>query len=159
MGEADMLYACDAKWWDAHDGAPAFHGDRWTQSESGGFACAARHGLKVVKSAGGPLPRLSGEVITQGGNSGYQAVNLAVLSGARRVILIGFDMSAPDGRRHFFGNHDAPGLSNASPYATFVNAFNRAAPIYAEAGVTILNASRRSALKCFKQCDLERALS
>ena len=31
---ADMLYACDLKWWRWHDGAPYFLGEKWTQDHN-----------------------------------------------------------------------------------------------------------------------------
>lgn len=156
---ADVLYACDARWWDAHEGAPAFAGDRWTQDANRGVEAGERWGLNVVRSERTDRPLLDGDTIGQGFNSGFQAVNLAALMGATRIVLVGFDMGlGPDGESHFFGDH--PGKLNVlSPYAMFIGAFNAAAPCYAEAGVAVLNASRRSALTCFPTVSLERALA
>ncbi|HCZ48509.1 MAG TPA: hypothetical protein DCZ11_05850, partial [Gammaproteobacteria bacterium] len=48
--------------------------------------------------------------IHQGGNSGYQALNLAVLLGAERVILLGYDMHGG----HWHGRHGGR-LNNPEP--------------------------------------------
>lgn len=160
LPEADILYACDARWWDFHKGVQAFEGERWTQTAAGGSDCAKRWGLELVEGRPGNIPSLSGGAITHGGNSGFQAVNLAALQGARRIILLGFDMGcAPDGRRHFFGNHEDARLNVLPAFRLFVKAFTVAAPVYREAGVEILNASRRSALTCFPKISLEPALA
>jgi hypothetical protein len=160
LPEADLLYACDARWWDHHKGVQAFEGERWTQTAAGGVECAARWGLNLVEGKPGNIPDLTGSSVRHGGNSGFQAVNLAALQGVRRIILLGFDMGcAPDGRRHFFGNHADPCLNVLPAFRLFVKAFTVAAPVYRAAGVEILNASRRSALTCFPSTPLEPALA
>lgn len=156
---ADLLYACDAKWWRAHEGAPLFRGERWTQDKRGGLEAAREFGLHCVASQGGSLPSTDPAVITQGMNSGFQAIEIAALMGARRIILVGFDMGlGPSGVRHFFGDH--PGeLNQSSPYHLFLKAFNEAAPHWRDRGLEIINASARTALTCFPRSGLEEALA
>lgn len=162
---ADVQYAADAAWWAAHPDAAEVAGDCWTQSVQTGLTARdakvferLKPKLNVVASKRGDLPSFDPGVIGQGSNSGFQAVNLAVLLGACRLILVGFDMGlGPKGEKHFFGKH--PGALNMdSPFPIFIRAFERAAPIYAERGIVVLNASRRSALKCFRQVKLEAVL-
>lgn len=160
---ADALYHADAKWWldpttaDAAD----FAGERWTQDHGPGQADAVEaKGLQVIASIAGSVPVFSGKRIAQGMNSGFQAVNLAVAFGAIRVVLLGFDLArGPDRRTHFFGNRTSRKLAIDSPFDLFIKAFAAAAPVYAQQGVTILNASRRSALTCFRKADLEEELT
>lgn len=110
-----------------------------------------------MESRPGDVPTADPAFITQGMNSGFQAMDLAVLMGASRVILTGYDMGLAGRVRHFFGDH--PGLMNVnSPYHLFIRAFDAAAPHYAARGVEILNASRRSALTCFPMIPLEAVL-
>ena len=53
---------------------------------------AAAWGINQLKSVAQPgLSRTQG-VIHQGKNSGYQALNLAYLLGAKRILLLGYDM-------------------------------------------------------------------
>lgn len=157
LPEADLLYSCDERWWSAHAGVPGFAGERWTQSKNRGLECAARFGLRVVDSEATSVPSDDPARIAQGSNSGFQAVNLAALAGARRIILVGFDMSSPAGRKHFFGDH--AGAMNVPPaFSLFIRAFNDAAPVYAARGVEIINASRSTALSCFPRQTLEKVL-
>lgn len=93
--------------------------------------------------------------IHQGSNSGYQALNLAVLFGAIRILLIGFDMKLSEtGRRHWFGNH--PGKMNkASHYDQFIRAFYTTTADLKRAGVEVLNCTPGSALDAFPIAKLE----
>jgi hypothetical protein len=152
---ADDLYACDYRWWKVHEQASrAFQGTRWTQDQK-----AAREwkSLRFIPSA----PRLGlgtdpAGPIHQGQNSGYQAVNLAYLLGARTVILLGYDMSHDNGRAHFFGSHSQNGLIDAPDYRPYAKAFEHMAP--GQYGLTVINCSRRSALECFPRERLEDVL-
>lgn len=93
-------------------------------------------------------------VINEGGNSGYQAMNIAYHAGARRLVLLGFDMQRTAGRSHWFGDH--PGRMNVpSPYEQWVAAFRPLAADLAAAGVEVINASRATALDCFTRAELE----
>jgi hypothetical protein len=93
-----------------------------------------------------------------GSNSGYQAINLAVHFGVSRILLLGFDMQvAPDGRKHWFGNH--PGnMNNNSPYGLFIEKFGTLPPDLKKAGVEVVNCSRVTALECFQRMTIEEAL-
>jgi len=81
---------------------------------------------------------------------GASAINLAYLMGARRIVLLGFDMQG--GNWH--DNHRAPPLENAFA-RHFIPSLNRMAVELAAAGCEVFNANRDSALKCFPFCDLE----
>lgn len=99
-------------------------------------------------------------MIAQGFNSGYQAVNLAALAGAARIVLIGFDMAAaPDGRRHFFGDHPEERMNAPHPFGLFLTAFARAAPVYAARGIEVVNASRATALDSFPRVGFEEFIA
>ena len=93
-------------------------------------------------------------MIREGGNSGYQAINLAFHFGAARIVLLGFDMQRTGGQMHWFGNH--PGkLHVPSPYKDWVLRFNQLAADLRDAGVEVLNCSRETALECFERVPLE----
>lgn len=157
---AAVLYAADHEWWDAHKGAAGFAGERWTQDKpkGQGAACAARWGLACIRSEDRAGMSFDPAIVHQGYNSGYQAVNLAVLFGATRVLLLGFDCQPTGGRRHWFGDH--PGkLNRASPYPEWVRAFTGAAPQLAAAGVEVVNCSRATALECFPRMPIGDALA
>lgn len=96
-------------------------------------------------------------MIHWGGNSGYQAINLAYLWGARRVVLLGYDMQKTDGKSHWFGDHPK-GLNGNSPYPTWIQKFDRLAADLKSEGVEVINATRETALRCFQRANLEDIL-
>jgi hypothetical protein len=147
---ADVLYACDAKWWDVHKGCPGFLGERWSSHEKGGSndkrEAGAKYGLKLVAGRSGETFRTDG-AIAYGSNSGFQAVNLAILFGASRIVLVGFDMREVGGRRHFFGEHPRP-LRSGGCFQSWAAKFASAAKCL-PAGVQVVNATPGSAVKAF----------
>lgn len=102
---------------------------------------------------------LGGDEVGWGGNSGFQALNLAVNFGARRIILIGYDMQIANGV-HWHGRHGS-GLNN--PAESNVRAWRRhfgsIAGHLADLGVEVVNASRETALTCFPRARIEDALA
>lgn len=153
---ADLLYAADAAYW-AHDAeARDFPGLKVTQDAK----AAARYGLHRVKLD--PLGRTMrfdrvGE-IGAGGNSGFQAINLAAQAGAARIVLVGFDYSLARGV-HWHGRHGG-NLNNPSSLnvARWREDLEAAAPMLADLGVDVLNASPHSSLTAFEKRPLEACL-
>jgi hypothetical protein len=96
-------------------------------------------------------------IIRTGGNSGYQAVNLAWLFGASRIVLLGFDMGATGGRLHWHKDHGGK-LHNPVPakFKNWLRAFNLMA---SSCSVPIINCSRQTALTCFPRMDLDEGLA
>ena len=88
-----------------------------------------------------------GDIIGGGCNSGFQALNLAVLWGADRVIFTGLDMHGT----HWHGKHKTPGLNNPgeSMFRAAVMAFKRAAEQCRGLGVEVVNASPGSRVDAF----------
>lgn len=86
-------------------------------------------------------------------NSGQQAVHLATVLGARRIILLGYDCSLRNGL-HFHGAHrhglSNPGLQTA---AAWQRQFRRLMPSLT--GVDVINCSRYSELTCFKRKEFD----
>jgi hypothetical protein len=155
LPSAPVLYACDAKWWEVHGGCPGFAGERWSTHQKGSNdkkACAEKYGLNLVPGRSGEEFRNDG-VIAYGGNSGFQAVGLAIIFGAARIVLAGFDMREVGGRRHFFGEHPRP-LRNGGSLQKWAQRFDKAAKSV-PAGVSIVNATRGSAIKAFPFVGLE----
>lgn len=148
---ADVLYAADGAWWDAHQGVPQFSGARVTQD----VAAARRWRLHYIASKRGAGFSTSWECIHRGDNSGFQALNIAVLAECAPIVLLGFDMRMQGKQRHWFGDH--PGSLNVnSPYHTFAAAFDEAARRAPQ--LNIINATRDTALECFEKCDLRSVI-
>ncbi len=148
---ADVLYAADAAWWDAHQGAQEFLGARVTQDA----ASARRWRLHYIASKRGAGFSSTWDFIHRGDNSGFQALNIAVLAECAPIVLLGFDMKMRGTQRHWFGDH--PGALNVrSPYHTFAAAFDEAARRSPE--LNIINATRETALECFRKRDLRSVI-
>lgn len=155
---ADMLYACDHRWWKLRGPAPEeFAGER-VQGHIGnreGLWPGTWHG--GVKAGCNDI-LIHGPHIGGGGNSGFQAVNLAVRMGARRIVLLGFDMGH-SGQAHWHADHGS-GMSNPA------NAFLRRCALILDRqigalqmlGIEAVNASRQTALVRWPRVSLERAL-
>lgn len=136
--------------------ATQFRGECWTISAG----ARERFGLFWVygQDYGGLSP--APDYIHTGKNSGYQAIGLAHMFGAARIILLGFDMQADGRRQHWHGNHP-PGLANGTEgrYARWLRAMAPLAFDLRRVNCKVLNASRRTALKCFQRVTLENALN
>lgn len=98
------MFATDLAWWESTSGEKArskFKGEMWTSSrevvDKYSFInlIARKQGVGVG----------SDFVYTGGGNSGFQAVNLALIMGAQEVILLGFTMKLVDGKTHWHRDH------------------------------------------------------
>lgn len=92
------------------------------------------------------------------GNSGFHALNLAVQFGARRIVLVGFDMRLDHGV-HWHGRHP-PGMNNPSDgmMAHWRRALDKAPATLARLGVEVVNASGISALTAFRKVPLLEAI-
>lgn len=96
--------------------------------------------------------------LRHGRNSGYQAVNLAVHVGARRIVLLGFDMRRDaNNRSHFFGEHAYHTVP--SQYDMFTRCFDSMIAPLQVLGVEVLNATRDTALTSFPRVSLAEALA
>lgn len=156
---ADFLYACDGPWWDVHQGCPNFAGEKWSSHQKQAnekLVHAKRYGLKLVAGKHEKGFSKNPEFIHYGSNSGFQAINLAILFGAVHIILVGFNMQSVSGRAHFFGDHKGR-LNKSVNYTRFIGSFNVASTMMPK-GVKIVNATPKTALKCFPILDLERAI-
>lgn len=92
-----------------------------------------------------------------GCNGGYQAINFAALAGAKRVVLLGYDMHYPGGRSHWHAGH--PTKVPEQHYTGFyARLFATLLPQAKKLGVSIVNASIGSYLKTFPIVPLEEAL-
>ncbi len=149
---ADAFYACDGRVWQWHqESIAAFRGLKFAMDRE-----AAKYGATVLRNGG--VWGLSSDptTVANGRNSGYQAVNLAVLLGASRIILLGYDMQmGTNGEHHWHKDHPNKGKP---PYSACVAAFKTLVEPLAAAGVTVTNCSRRTALTMFPFRDLEATL-
>lgn len=171
---ADLHYAADAKWhqWHAAGVAKPAIGltadqvrERW--QNFAGVKCSAQshedapehvhlmrnthhpaHGLGLSRDPG---------ALVSGRNSGFQAFNLAVLSGAKLLLLLGFDGAlGKDGATHWHGGHPRP--PHHRVYSEFRRAMSAAERDVEAMGVRVLNCSPGSAIDSWPKVPLTAAL-
>lgn len=95
--------------------------------------------------------------IGAGGNSGFQAINLAAQLGATRILLIGFDMTDRMGLLHWYGRNNWSQANNPDEnrFKDWIGALLKAAPVLKARGVEVLDCSLQGALHCFPKVALE----
>lgn len=135
---ADVLYGCDAKWWYWHKGAEGFQGRKYAMQPQG----KKWPGVDVLANTGAKGLELDPTGLRTGNNSGYQAINLAVHFGAKRIILLGYDMRG----NHCFGHHPD---NSRPPFHLCIERFKTLVGPLREAGVEVINCTPKSALDAF----------
>jgi hypothetical protein len=151
---ATLIYAADEEFWDYHPDVHQHKAEKWTANRD----AARAHDLHHIPVVHDDIISLNPELLHSGYNSGFQTLNLAILRGYTEIILLGFDMCITDhNRTHFFGNHP-PQLRQHSPYADFIRAFTRSAPVIEAQGIRVINASCVTKLECFERKTIEDAL-
>lgn len=155
---ADVLYGCDWRWWLKHGGVPGFAGLKVSLSNSRGHLDRYA-AIKLLENTGVDALETRPSGLRTGRNGGYQAINLAVHLGARRILLLGYDMKAAgDGRTHWFGDH-ADWPTRPSVYATaMLPHFAGLAAALRDVGVETINCTLDSALTVFPCTDVETAI-
>lgn len=161
---ADVLYACDKEWWDHAENRPTaaeFDGLRVTQHED--VAMNRRPGepriFRAPRKRGQHVLSFDPSYIGDGENSGFQALNLAVHFGARRIVLLGYDMGlAADGRAHHHPDHTKSRNPEAESFLKWIPHFNASADALIAHNIEVVNCSRASALTCFLRVDLRRVV-
>ena len=158
---ASALYGCDGTWWLSKGGVPEFAGLKVTQDVTASTAYGLRR-VRLHLATGRMHMDVAGEIgggsRRGGGNSGFQALNLALQFGAARILLVGFDMSLAGGV-HWHGAHPAR-LNNPSARAIghWAEVLDAVAPAIADLGVEVLNCSPPSALAAYRKANLAEAL-
>ncbi len=146
---AEVLYACDSKWWYWKRGEKdlaSFAGLKYTLDLK-----AAHYGAQALRNTGDTGLDVRPTCVRNGRNSGYQAINVAVHLGAAKIVLLGYDMQGD----HYFGHH--PDQSRP-PFQHCLKWFQTLVKPLAELKIDIVNCTRKTALLCFPRQPLEEAL-
>lgn len=133
---ADALASTDAAWWKAHPDALEFPGRKF----------GIIHDFQGVTG----VETLH---VDTGTNSGLLGIMAAVKMGAKRVLLLGFDLHSPGD--HFFGRHPKP--LKSTPVKRMED-FKRQFANYKPRGVEIINCTVGSELHCYRKATIENCL-
>lgn len=139
---ADAVYAMDKKWWmfysellDKH-----FRGLRIGRHEMiQRYSVIKLHDFNAYN------------------NSGAGAISLAARAGARRVVLLGYNLCHAHGQVHHHGDHPR-GLGNARSVGSWPRAFSELRQHLDRMGVEYFNSTRNSLLD-WPWLDLKEALA
>lgn len=157
---ADMVYGCDAAWWKNSQGLPKYTGLKvaFEQTLKPLFPDIKFVDIDVHKKVDRILTDRPG-LIGSGGNSGFQAVNLAVQFGAKRILLVGFDMHDRSGV-HWYGRAGGMGRNNPDEnnFRRWRAAFAASVPDFEALGIEVINTAPYSSLTCFKKQSIEATL-
>lgn len=102
---AQVVYWSDPEFWLWHGEALAGHSGLKVTTDGLG----PREGVTEIARTGLDGLETAAFAVRHGCNSGYAALNLAVLMGAREIVLLGLDMrDAADGADHWHDGYPAP---------------------------------------------------
>lgn len=140
---ADALYAADYRFWQTYiaDIRRVFRGELWTVDARG----AHQYKLNLVQRGTREGLAKEANTVNTGGNSGFQAINLAAQWGAARIVLLGYDMQRTDGKEHHYGKHEGR-LPNGVGFKLWIPCFGPLMRDLRKVGVEVWNATRETAI-------------
>ncbi|WLB14828.1 hypothetical protein QIH87_49820 (plasmid) [Bradyrhizobium elkanii] len=156
---SDALYGLDRGWWIANQGAPSFGGLKISPSPT---ACRV-YGLlqvrlrPVAEILTGEIGIIGAGLRTGGGFSGFHAINLAIQFGARRILLVGFDMNLSAGA-HWSKDCQGVGKPDKARTESWRASLDAIRPQFDRLGIQVINIGERSSLKSFKKMSQSEAL-
>jgi len=149
----DILYACDLKWW------------KWHHDKTVDLRC-----LKITPDPGAALKykdliyikgkfadglAADASQVNYGNNGGYQALNVAAHTGAKKIILIWFDHRTPGNKTHWFGDHPD---NVRSIYKNWVKAWESIVEPLKQLKINVINCTPESALTVFPMAELKKTI-
>lgn len=96
--------------------------------------------------------------LRDGGNSGYAAINLAYHLGAKKIVLLGFDMQTNGKETHWHEGYTSTADNSAMERLMIPNFDSLVEPLE-KRKVKVYNASPMSKLTCFDKISIEEALA
>jgi hypothetical protein len=167
---ASVFYFCDEHWWQYQmaknlrsiSTVPAspvcFHEmiyrGFWVTSSPAFQGHPQVHYLRLTGQLGLETAPLG---LRHGSNSTYQAMNLAVHYDVRRIVLLGVDMRAINGRTHWHDEIRPDGFESVIR-DSMLPCFDSLVEPLAKIGVEVINATPESGLKCWPFQSLESLL-
>lgn len=162
-----VSYFCDSKWWQQSmaankrtlDNTYSFHDaiyKLWWFTGSPDFAGHPQvHSVRLTGQLG---LEVAPSGLRHGSNAGYQAINLAVHFGAKKIVLLGYDMRMQEGRTHWHNEPRPDGFADVLAQSMLPHFATLVEPLE-QLGIEVINATPDSALECFPKMSLEDALT
>jgi hypothetical protein len=170
---ADACYFADASWWRRQEkgferfwpwvrfdaaalrAAHAGFAGQWISMRELDAIRDPRVHLMEHAGNGGLSPTRYG--VCTGANSGFQALNLALLSGGNPVLLVAYDMRLDGRRTHSHNGH--PRNSSEGQLRDWAVLFGSLSGAVAALGVRVLNCTPGSRITAFPMVPLAEALA
>ena len=157
---ADVVYGCDGAWWRHRKGMSEFRGLKIAYDPR---ACT-EFGLQKIHIENASTDKMLFDepgMIGSGGNSGFQAANLAAQFGATGILMIGFDMEHTNGGAHWYGRNNWLNCSNPleSNFKRWRTAFRGSAHQLKTIGIDVVDASPNGKLDCFRKRSIGDAMN
>lgn len=154
----DAVYCMDGKWLPREkDGLAQFPGLKVSVCDQHSSDLGRMLGVRVVRGRNAPGLCREPDTIARNLSAGAGAINLAVHLGAKRIVLLGYDMRSIDGKRNWHDDYP-PNPKVPDPYGSFLTRFPGIAEDLKRLNIECINATPGSALKCFPIVDPEEAL-
>jgi len=148
---ADHLHCCDKQFIKWHIDNPVFSLINMTRTTLSNELEQPMIdlGFKILRISQSHGLCMGGDGVSTGSNSGYQAVNIAALYGAKDIFLLGYDHKpSNDGRTHWFGNHPSP--TESSVFDGFLAHWGTLPSELDKHGIRVVNCSPDTALTMFE---------
>lgn len=100
-----------------------------------------------------------GTTLSHGNNSGYAAINLAYLLGAKKIVLLGYDMKNNGTQSHYHDGYPVPLTADSVYKEQFIPGFEILANLLKEKDIKVYNASIKSSIMVWPKITHEMALS
>lgn len=112
----------------------------------------------LQKLASGSLYGLSTKptAIKWNSNSGGAAINIAALTGVKKIYLLGFDMQMHNGMKHWHKMYGKGPIN--PPYRTHLKCFPFIARDAKKLGIEIINVNSASGIDCFPKMNLKEII-
>lgn len=151
MAYAKYIYFTDLRFWQWYDEELLDHPAEKVTAAKGlgsGVTYYQLTGLRGLETEPGKLKH--------GNNSGYAAINFAYHLGAKRIILVGYDMQYQGDKSHWHDGYKAGNtpamLDKMLPW------FETIAGPLEKRGIEVINTSMNSRIECFKKQELKELL-
>ncbi len=153
---ADVVYWTDGRFHDwFKDEISKFKGLKYTITPRENFI----EGVSLLKRGIKFGLETAPNALAHGNNSGYAAINLAIHLGAKKIILLGYDMSNSGKESHFHDGYKVNATSEKIYTTHFLPGFSVLKESIKGMNIKILNASSESKLKTFPIITIDEALS
>lgn len=111
--------------------------------------------LKFLHGAYKGSPQEDRSYLSVKAHSGVAAINLAVLLGAKDIVLLGYDMKVDSEGNHNYHNEHTRNIQETTYRKRFIPALEEMVEPLADRGIQVFNASVDSALECWPKVYLD----